>query len=346
MFAMEADRVRPLVRSRLRWLGVALLGALLPAGCASQFAVDNNVVTPIAESRWLDVNTPHFRIITDLDQGDAIEVATELEQAHRMLADFTDFLFPGRAPPSLSTTVVQLRSRQELEELTGKDGYNGMFTTEGVFGAPTLLAFGDLTDETRCTLLHEMAHRVVFHHAARAAPWLHEGIARYFESLVVRDGQARLGEAPASVDLGPRGFRPFMLPAVKRLLTYSHGQFHDAANPNRAKERLEAANYTGAWGLVHLLNNGVEGYRPRFLELLAALTRGVSMAEAWQAGFAGVPLERLEDEYRKHFVLSDSYIFLTPYKVPDVPAPDVATAPHGVVTSVLTSIYRQLQRQN
>lgn len=343
---MLAAEVRSMRQGRRTWATCVLCAlAVLPAGgCASQFAVDGNVVTPLDESRWLDVSSAHFRVITDLGREDAVDIAVQLERAHRMLSDFTDFLFPGRTTPALSTLVVQLRSRQELEELTGKEGYNGMFTRRGVWNGPTLLAFGDLTDETRATLVHEMAHRMVDHHAAAAAPWLHEGIARFFESLVVRDGQARLGEIPRTVHIGRGGFMPYQLPSVKQLLTANHGQFHDAANPNRAKERLEGANYTGAWGLVHLLNNGIERYRPRFLAMLASLTRGEPMAAAWQAGFAGVPLDDLERDYRSHYLLSDSLVFVTPYETPTVPAPEVSPAPRPLVASVLTSIYRNMRR--
>ena len=271
-------------------------------------------------------------------------MATHIEQAYQMLVDFTDFLFPGRPAPSVQTTVLQLRNHLELEDLIGKEGYAGFYVRRGVWGRPTMVAHGDLTDETRQTLYHEATHRILDHHARLAGPWLHEGLARYFESLTVRDGQARLGEIPDTIHIGPNGFQPYMLPGVKDLLTASYERFHNDDNPDRAKAPIEAANYTGAWGLVHLLNNGTEGYRPRFLQLLQALTTGASMAEAWQAGFAGVSLNTIEHHYRSHFAISDSVVFLTPYQLPKVKAPEVVEVPHATVTSMLTSIHRGMQR--
>lgn len=74
---------------RLAKLGLPLCAVLLLA------ALDAGV----AEKPWLEVRSPHFRVLTDASAGDARRVAHEFEQMRAVFAGlFPDFRLESGAP--------------------------------------------------------------------------------------------------------------------------------------------------------------------------------------------------------------------------------------------------------
>ena len=67
--------------------------------------------------------------------------------------------------------------------------------------------FVETFDSTRISMQHELTHWI-FHNAVPGLPaWLNEGLAKYWESLRLEDGQAIIGSIPPMMDCSPTGRR-------------------------------------------------------------------------------------------------------------------------------------------
>ena len=166
-------------------------------------------------------------------------------------------------------------------------------------------------------------------------PWLEEGLAEYYSTLKIEGREAVVGTLPNQkilrVDihiissliqgLAEERVDFSQLPTVKELLTADYATFHDPAR--------ELPFYAGSWVFVHMLINGPYGYSQRFGRFVEQLSTGVHPADAWRDCFYGVPVWRLEREFRRYITKPEMDARTLTLTLPKATRPDGERAMRG-----------------
>ncbi len=289
------------MRCRLRkpwWLvGASMLArttvvvaALLTAACAGGPAR-----SPMAsDAVWRELESEHFRLVTDLDMDVAEGELERFEQAYDAMVQAA---FPRGAMGRLR--LVVFRTSEELHAFV-PNAVGGLFvdgwTMEDDETGTALFAVG-LRATSRAVFQHELAHRLLAAGFAEVPPWFEEGLATYFESMRVERGRVILGDwaqPPAPLS---------HFPSVRTLTALDRSRFYGAAmrrDLSEAEAQLVSALYNASWHLVHLLRNGPDAIRNRFRAVIASINDGHPFEPAFRAFVHGVGEQALEQAFRDH----------------------------------------------
>lgn len=148
------------------------------------------------EASWLEVQSPHFSVVTDAGEKRGREVAFHFEQ---MRAVFGALLFKANVNLPIPLQIVAFRNTKEMRQVAPLWR-----------GKPTEVSGLFQGSQDRCFIMLDMAvenpWQVVFHEYAhqlmngnltgRTDPWFEEGFAEYFSSIEVDSKQARVGKIP------------------------------------------------------------------------------------------------------------------------------------------------------
>ncbi len=245
--------------------------------------------------QWVSLRTRHLLIKTDLAADDARSLAEQYEAAYCELAAV---VIPGAAGPPERTEVVVFQNEDEFHATLGRWQAGGFFFDKGPIDLerhPTVvLPHPRYGDDDRITLLHELTHRLVNHVYGSMPVWLNEGLAQYFSTMRIRDGEVVLGEP-----LPRRAYTADVLPTVPALLAMDRLRFdgRDLPDDYRRVDQM-VNNYIAAWALVHFFRNGPDSYRAHFQRFVSAMNHGTRARDAWSSSFGDVPIATLEAAYR------------------------------------------------
>ena len=274
-----------------RTLGLAALVAVtcwLESGC-----VPSLVKADIARQGWLEVDTVHVSLRTDLGRDQAVARATQLERYWQALAATYALVLPGAPPPSTRLVAIHFQSCADFDAVRGNQDAVGFAYTSRDVSHRTIAVTCERPRPADQVLLHELAHLFNHHDFPGLPVWLEEGLATYYETMKVQGGKAVLGGFPR--DFPARWAHWVWLPDVTALRRMSYAEFHDDS---------ERRHYFAAWKLVHLLNNSSNQLHAAFQQYLGRLARGAPEADAWSATFGrltGVDLDRRFREYQFSF---------------------------------------------
>jgi tetratricopeptide (TPR) repeat protein len=268
---------------------------------------------------WREVQSPHFRVITDGSERDGREVAKEFEQIRYVFAvRFNHAAFESGAP--LLVVAVREPGLHALGPVFWKDRERvaGEFFRgwERQYALVRLDSFGNLKQE-ESTVFHEYTHSILHANLHWLPTWLDEGMAEFY-AYTRFQGDSILVGAP-SFRLAHLQSEP-LIPLSEML----------AANPGTfAKDaRREDLFYGEAWAMVHYMTFGpdMEGGAKlnRFIALLDSAT---PQSQAFQQVF-GDPktFEQKLSAYR-------SRLAVTAGVLPPVKGLDVKTFPARVLTA-------------
>jgi len=284
---------------------------------------------------WLEVSSPHFRVLTDLPPDEAESTARELEEN---LEALTTIAFEHARTPSVRTTVVVFRSssafRAFVPELIGGQFMSGL--PNDVEPSPFVVLRERLDAQSRIVLLHELTHDLFARNFGWAAPWLKEGWAQYYSTLRVEGGRAHLGarlprltftdHADFFVANADNNWERVVavptraVPRASELIAMDSLAFYaslQAAEPGPADRQRAAALYAGSWALVHMLLDGGEPYTPRFRAFLERARSGEALTHAWQQAFSDISMDRFDRDFR-------SYLFRRELAVWEMPVQTAA----------------------
>ena len=161
---------------------------------------------------------------------------------------------------------------------------------------------------------HEYAHVVLHANGAHFPDWLNEGLAEFFSTVRISNRQCEMGGDIRSHSEVLRNRTWLPLARFLELRLDSLG--------NRAESSMF---YAQSWAFAHMLLLSPE-YRPRFPELIAALTSGEASAPAiWR-----VYTKSLES------ITGDMHAFLSHYKGKSITAPGVNVRTIETTSSELT----------
>ena len=256
---------------------------------------------------WTRVISDHFVLLTDQDRQAAEATSSELEL---MLWALSDHAFRSPNRPKMTVEVVAFKDGDEYETIA-----SGM--TAGVFipgglrdfeRRPLALVKGDLR-QSRATFQHELTHFLVHYYLPQAPMWLNEGLAQFYETLTLEDGEIKIGMPTTAMNTwSPDDYDPESLlsprmsieraPSIAALLAMDPIEFYgetEAESDSGVIQTLQraAVHYVCAWNLVHLFLTD-EKYRREFGSYLVALSSGEENDFAWDRTLGSLDREKLE----------------------------------------------------
>jgi hypothetical protein len=288
---------------------------------------------------WWRVTSDHVRLSTDVDHDRAITAGWAFEDLYRALEQ----VFPRcDAPPITERVDVTMFAHGDEYDRVSPAHTSGFFRAAqpGILGTePTLVirathrVYGAASGYTEVSgggytqiYAHELTHRFVARCYPDAPPWLHEGMAKYFETLRVGGSDVIVGVAPYRVAASGRASSTFHaggiditgigrdhLRAPSELFALAPGEFY--ADARRSDD------YAGAWALVHFLMLGPDhSIRDRFTQYLAAMPQAGGDVRRPSSPLAGLVLD---DAVTRYFdaPLNESRVA---YAAPSLPDPTIA----------------------
>src|SRR5438445_9603998 len=163
------------MRSSFRWFFVFLVFAKLGAGLPAY----------ASEAQWVEVQSPHFSVITDAGEKRGREVAMRFEQ---MRAVFGALMTKANVNIPIPLQIVAFRNTKELRQIAPL-WHGKPIQLAGLFQGSEDRSFImlDMSVENPWTVVfHEYAHQLMNGVLAAAVdPWFEEGFAEYFSSIEV-----------------------------------------------------------------------------------------------------------------------------------------------------------------
>jgi tetratricopeptide (TPR) repeat protein len=266
----------------------ALFFALLALACARELRSAN-------PDAWLELQSEHFTLRTDLPEEDARRDIADLELIRNALLAAG---WHGKASSPARIIVVAVASGRELHEFL-EDRVEGVAGTDR-FGERMILVRGDGNLLDSEVVKHEVTHALMAEYLVTNPRWVAEGIACFLETLDINRGKGR------AVRGAGRWERRDWLRSRKwfRLTGGSPMEINwslEIMGMGSAVDRYNGYEFeTLSWGLVHWL---VDTQPKAFDGFLARLARGEGMWEAFSAAFPGMSEARIARSMEQYFRL-------------------------------------------
>ncbi len=195
---------------------------------------------------WVEVRSPHFRVVTDAGEKEGRRVADQFE---RMRWVFQTLFPKSNVDPIAPILVIAVRHKEEmlaLEPTVYRE--KGQVSLVGLFlhsnDKNFILLRTDTGDEQHpyAAVYHEYTHLEL---GTEGMPlWLNEGLAEFFQNTVIQDKDVRVGEVSADNILYLRQNRLIPLPVLFQV---------DANSPYYHEEQKGTIFYAESWALTHYL---------------------------------------------------------------------------------------------
>jgi len=288
---------------------LAVVTAVLGGGAAHLRASD----LPRDRDSWIEVRTANFRLWSDAGERRTRAVAAELEQLRSGMAH----LVPGLAVASPCPTYVYV-FKDRFAFLPYRFHFQGKrVEVAGYFsGRPWgyyVAIDGDPRTDALHSVRHEYVHYLLHNNFAHLPLWLDEGLAEYYGTFHLVDGEARVGE-PVVDHI--RWLQQNQLIPLRQLFAIDH----------RSKDYHEGVRqgvfYAESWALIHYLLVGNTARLPQLTQMFELMQGGASQQDAFTRAFAG-NYDGLEQELLV-------YVHKRVFSYAHLPLAAVAAAPAAV----------------
>src|SRR5947207_6482035 len=149
------------------------------------------------EAQWIEIQSPHFSVVTDAGERRGREVAIRFEQ---MRAVFGALMVKANVNLPVPLQIVAFRDSKELKQVVPL-WHGKPIKVSGLFqgGQDRSFIMLDMSVDNPWTVVfHEYAHQLMSGNvSAEVDPWFEEGFAEYFSSIEVDGKQARVGKIPS-----------------------------------------------------------------------------------------------------------------------------------------------------
>ncbi len=241
-------------------------------------------------SRRFTASSKNYEVFSDIDRDTCVEASKVLEDAY--LA-YTLHLRPIEGLD---------RRKFRVYLFSGKSSYDAY--AADVFGAepgrtagmysPALkqLLIWNLPDRDGMmrTVRHEGFHQYLDRLAEDPPVWLNEGLAECYELARVERGEWKTGQLHEGHLRRLREGEKEWIP-LQRFFDVDRETFYGKRAP---------LHYAQGWAFVHFLRHADREKSRRFRILFEALAGGAAQEEAVDRAFAGLDLEKLEEEFRSY----------------------------------------------
>jgi Tfp pilus assembly protein PilF len=197
---------------------------------------------------WVQVQSPHFTLITDANDKQGVHV---LDQLERMRWVFQTLFPSASVDPAAPITVIAVKNKQDFAALE-PEAYlaKGQISLEGLFLSTQdknyILLRLDAENEQHpyAIIYHEYTHFQLRKDIVWLPLWLNEGLAEFFQNTDIHDKDVQLGEPSYDDLLYLRQNRIIPLPILLRV---------DATSPYYHEEQKGSIFYAESWALTHFL---------------------------------------------------------------------------------------------
>jgi hypothetical protein len=245
----------------------------------------------------LVVETPHYRVRTDLGADVGQTVASQQEALY---AELFRRMGSINKPKTIQRFEVLVFSSQEryLQEMgDAAKGSRGIFMS----ARDVLACWGSANqlDFILSTLRHEGTHQFVAYFIGDKCPiWLNEGLAAFYEQGEFNEGGLQVGQVvPGRLSAIRRAMETGQFVPVGRMLKLTNQEWLGVVHAGSATASLQ---YDEAWAMVHFLAfGGNQKYRAAFLQFIYYIARGEDETRAWERTF-GANYQAFEDRWREY----------------------------------------------
>jgi len=257
---------------RLGTARMPMLACLCGAGL--QFALATplraTIPSPVMNSSWALVQSPHFVVIGNVGRADAVEIARRLERLSETLALIDTTMLTSSPDP---TWVYALDGEATFKHYALRDveslsGYciTGEDRTRLVINARA-------DDESGPqTLYHEYTHGYLHTNFPRLPLWVDEGLAQYYSTFVPGDRSAEIGHPVREAAAWCLNHALF---GIDELFAVT------GDSPQYRRGDARQTFYSESWALVsYLTQMSTAGARP-FQSYMAKLRRGEDPARSF-----------------------------------------------------------------
>ena len=194
---------------------------------------------------WLEVQSPHFVVLTDSSEKQGRRIAGQFEQMRSVF----HLIMPNAADTGSPITVLALKDRNGFQALE-PEAYlaKGQLDLAGLFiRAPDknyiLLRLDAQGEHPFAIVYHEYTH-LMLSKDTWLPLWLNEGLAQFYENTDIRDKDVLLGQPSQHAILSLRQQR--LLP-LTTLLAVDH------TSPYYHEEQKGSIFYAESWALTHFI---------------------------------------------------------------------------------------------
>jgi hypothetical protein len=249
------------------------------------------------ENPWLEVRSPHFRVLTDATAGDARRVAREFEQLRDVFASqYPGFRLESGAPLLIFAARDEATAKSLAPYLWKAKGAKpaGYFqqSWERKFAMIRLDAWNTGFGGHEI-VFHEYTHSLLHINAHWLPTWMDEGIAEFYAYTKFRENDTLIGTPTQRyLTLQWRSFIP-----VETLISVNH------ASPYYHDDDKVDMFYAESWALIHylLFSPNIDGTR-KLNEFYQKLQQGEEQKKAFQEVFGSFKeMDKALDAYIRQF---------------------------------------------
>lgn len=170
---------------------VFLLSILLAAGPAEHAMAE-------AGESWFEGQSDHFRVFTNLEKDEAVELVRNLERFRATLGELTGLGFEEDYSPPL--TVFAYAKEDEYVDRYDMRGTSGFYMNraEGAVSALSMEEGSEAWEPQGIeTLFHEYTHHLLHQYSPVEYPvWYDEGFAEFVSTMKFDGDRVTVGEPP------------------------------------------------------------------------------------------------------------------------------------------------------
>jgi len=217
---------------------IAILSALTPALCVAALA---------SPDQWVEVSSPHFRVLTDSNEKQARHI---LDQFERMRWMFQTLFPKANVDPAAPIVVLAAKNGKSFEALEPEPYLaKGQLKVGGYFMQAAdknyiLLRLDAEQEHPFASIYHEYTHLQFSSDREWLPLWLNEGLAEFMQNTEFHDKDVVLGEPSADDIFYLRQNRLIPLDVLFKV---------DAKSPYYHEEQKGSVFYAESWALTHYL---------------------------------------------------------------------------------------------
>ena len=261
----------------------------------------------LAQSEWIEINSPHFRVVSNAKLESAIDTTLQFE---RIRDAFHKALPEAKIDPGQEIVVFAVKDEASLKTLLPQYWKQPeSLKPAGVFFPGPEKHYVALRIDARGTnpyrtLYHEYFHLILNINYPNIPLWLSEGLAEFYAHTRITDDSVALG-LPSQNHLIQ--LRTQKLIPLKKLFLINQNSVH-------YKEAQKASIfYSQAWALTHYLMTSSKGtYKNQIDEILGSLLQGFPIEDVAEKVLG--PLNKLEKNLARH-IQKNEFTFY-PYALP------------------------------
>ena len=254
------------------------------------------------ERSWVEVRSPHFRVISDGNDNDARRVAREFEQMRAVFSSgFPGFQLDSGAP----LMVLAPRDESSMKALAPefwkrKGAKPAGFFRHGWEKQFAVVQLDDVRPGAYQVVYHEYAHSLLHMNFHWIPLWLDEGLADFYGCTRFEQSRTLVGAPSARFRV--LGSRPLIPIATLLAVNQASPYYHD-------EDKIQMF-YAEAWALTHYLIFGPDmGQGKKLNEFLALLQTGVEQTKAFQQVFGDAKdLDIKLSQYVQQFALPTWFV--------------------------------------